>query len=50
VRLSGAQGAEFILWLTMRGALGDKVKKIHSNYYVAISNTATALMVLEKAA
>jgi protocatechuate 4,5-dioxygenase beta chain len=50
VRLSGAQGAEFILWLTMRGALGDKVKMIHSNYYVAISNTATALMVLEKAA
>jgi protocatechuate 4,5-dioxygenase, beta chain len=50
VRLSGAQGAEFILWLTMRGALGDKVKLIHSNYYVAISNTATALMVLEKAA
>lgn len=50
VRLSGAQGAEFILWLTMRGALGDEVKKIHSNYYVAISNTATALMVIEKAA
>ena len=50
VRLSGAQGAEFILWLTMRGALGNKVKMIHSNYHVAISNTATALMVFEKAA
>jgi protocatechuate 4,5-dioxygenase beta chain len=50
VELSGAQGAEFILWLTMRGALGSHVKKIHSNYHVAISNTATAMMVLEKAA
>jgi protocatechuate 4,5-dioxygenase beta chain len=50
VELSGAQGAEFILWLTMRGALGNNVKKIHSNYHVAISNTATAMMVLEKAA
>lgn len=49
VELSGAQGAEFILWLTMRGALGKGVRKIHSNYHVAISNTATALMVLEKA-
>jgi protocatechuate 4,5-dioxygenase beta chain len=50
VELSGAQGAEFILWLAMRGALGDNVRKVHSNYYVAISNTATAMMVLEKAA
>ena len=50
VRLCGSQGAEFILWLAMRGALGEKVRKIHSNYYVAISNTATALMVLEKVA
>jgi protocatechuate 4,5-dioxygenase beta chain len=48
VELSGAQGAEFILWLAMRGALGKHVAKIHSNYHVAISNTATAMMVLEK--
>jgi hypothetical protein len=34
----------------MRGALGDKVRKVQSNYYVAISNTATAMMVFEKAA
>jgi protocatechuate 4,5-dioxygenase beta chain len=49
VKEAGAQGAEFILWLTMRGALTGKVKKIHSNYHVAISNTATGLMVLENA-
>ncbi len=47
VKQAGAQGAEFILWLTMRGALQGKVKKIHSNYHVAISNTATGLLVLE---
>jgi hypothetical protein len=34
----------------MRGELGDKLKRIHSNFYVAISNTATTLMGLEKAA
>lgn len=50
VRQAGAQGAEFILWLTMRGALSGKVTKVHSNYHIAISNTATGLMVLENAA
>ncbi len=50
VREAGAQGAEFILWLAMRGVLHDKVTKIHSSYHVAISNTATGLLVLENAA
>jgi protocatechuate 4,5-dioxygenase, beta chain len=50
VKEAGAQGAEFILWLTMRGALTGKVKRIHSNYHVAISNTATGLLVLENSA
>ena len=48
VRLAGAQGAEFILWLAMRGALGSKVKKIYSNYHIPISNTAAGVLVLEK--
>ena len=48
VRLAGAQGAEFILWLAMRGALGGKVKKIYSNYHIPISNTAAGVLVLEK--
>jgi len=47
VRLAGAQGAELILWLIMRGALGDKVSKIHSNYHIPISNTGAGLLVLE---
>lgn len=50
VREAGAQGAEFILWLAMRGVLSRKVTKIHSSYHVAISNTATGLLVLENAA
>jgi protocatechuate 4,5-dioxygenase beta chain len=50
VQEAGAQGAEFILWLAMRGALTGKVTKIHSSYHIAISNTATGVMVMENAA
>jgi len=50
VREAGAQGVEFILWLAMRGALSGKVNTIHSSYHVAVSNTATGLLVLENAA
>ncbi|SMH44137.1 class III extradiol dioxygenase family protein [Azospirillum agricola] len=49
VRLAGAQGAELILWLIMRGALGEKVSKVHSNYHIPISNTGAGLLVLESA-
>ena len=47
VRLSGAQGVELLNWLVMRGALTGHVRKIHGNYHVPISNTASAVMVLE---
>jgi protocatechuate 4,5-dioxygenase beta chain len=50
VRNAGAQGAELINWLTMRGALNEKVSRIHSNYHIPISNTAAGLLVLENAA
>jgi protocatechuate 4,5-dioxygenase, beta chain len=50
VRNAGAQGAELILWLAMRGALSEKVSKVHSNYHIPISNTASGLLVLENAA
>ena len=50
VREAGAQGAELVLWLTMRGALSEKVSKVHSNYHIPISNTASGLLVLENAA
>jgi len=50
IREAGAQGAEFIQWLVMRGALGGQVRKIHSNYHIPISNTASGLLLLENAA
>lgn len=50
VREAGSQGAEFILWLTMRGALGDDLKLVHSNYHIPISNTAAGLLCLENIA
>lgn len=50
VREAGAQGAELIMWLTMRGALGENVEKIHSNYHIPISNTGAGLLLLEEAA
>ncbi|MBL8551595.1 MAG: protocatechuate 3,4-dioxygenase [Hyphomonadaceae bacterium] len=50
VREAGAQGAEFILWLAMRGALTGRVRKVHSNYHIPISNTGAGMLVLENAA
>lgn len=49
VRLAGAQGAEFINWLVMRGALGAApLKAVHQNYHIPISNTGAGLLVLEQ--
>ncbi len=52
VEKSGTQGVELLAWLAMRAALtvGDKpgVRKVHSNYHIPISNTATGLIALEK--
>lgn len=50
IREAGAQGAEFIHWLIMRGALTGRVSEIHRNYHIPISNTAAGLLVLENAA
>jgi len=50
VRLAGTQGTEIIMWLVMRGALGKRVKKVHSKYHIPISNTAAGVMVLENVA
>jgi protocatechuate 4,5-dioxygenase beta chain len=47
VREAGNQGTEVMAWLAARGALTGRVTKVHSNYHVPISNTATGLMVLE---
>jgi protocatechuate 4,5-dioxygenase beta chain len=49
VEHTGTQGVELINWLVARGALSGTVRKIHSNYHIPISNTASALMVMENA-
>ena len=50
VELAGSQGPELIQWLIMRGALTGKVTKLHSNFHIPISNTASGLLLLENAA
>jgi protocatechuate 4,5-dioxygenase beta chain len=50
VEKTGTQGVELLMWLAMRASLtaaGPTVRKVHSNYHIPISNTATALMALE---
>lgn len=47
VELVGTQGVELLMWLVARGALTGKVGKLHSNYHIPISNTASGLMLLE---
>lgn len=51
VEKTGTQGIELLAWLAMRSALsagqGSGVRKVHSNYHIPISNTATGLLALE---
>ena len=47
VELTGTQGVELLMWLAARAALPGKVRKVHANYHIPISNTAAGLMVLE---
>ncbi len=50
VRLAGTQGVEVLNWIAMRGALTGKVSKAYLNYHIPISNTASALMLLDNVA
>ncbi|EHR71531.1 hypothetical protein BurJ1DRAFT_2704 [Burkholderiales bacterium JOSHI_001] len=49
VEKTGTQGVELLMWLATRAALGEGVRKVHSNYHIPISNTASGLMALEPA-
>ncbi len=44
----GTEGVEMIMWLGMRGALGDGVRRVHRNYCTP-SITGLGLLVLESA-
>lgn len=49
VEKAGTQGIELLMWLAMRGALQGRVARVHTNYHVPISNTATGLLALASA-
>lgn len=44
---AGSEGIELVMWLIMRGALGQNVREVHRHYHVPASNTAAGLMILE---
>jgi len=49
LREAGSEGIELVMWLIMRGALGEKVKETHRFYHIPASNTALGQLVLEPA-
>lgn len=46
VRLGGAESAEVIMWLAMRGALSERIVNRHQNYYLAMT-TAMSVVLFE---
>jgi len=48
VRLGGAESVESIMWLAMRGALSERLRKLHQNYYLP-TTTAMTLVLYEDA-
>jgi len=49
LREAGSEGIEMVMWLIMRGALGESVRELHRFYHVPASNTAVGHIVLEAA-
>jgi len=49
VELSGTQGVEILNWIVGRGILGSHAKEVFRNYHIPISNTASAVQLLETA-
>jgi len=47
VRETGAEGIEMVMWLVMRGALGEHAREVYRHYHVPASNTAAGLIILE---
>jgi protocatechuate 4,5-dioxygenase beta chain len=47
IREAGTEGIELIMWLVMRGALSDSLRRVHDTYHVPASNTAAALALFE---
>lgn len=47
LREAGAEAIELVMWLTMRGALGDNVEEVYRFYHVPASSTAVGAIILE---
>jgi protocatechuate 4,5-dioxygenase, beta chain len=47
VALAGTQGVEILNWMAARGAMAGGARQLFRNYHIPISNTASALQVLE---
>jgi protocatechuate 4,5-dioxygenase, beta chain len=45
IREAGSEGMELIMWMTMRGALGPRIRELHRFYHVPASNTAVGHVV-----
>jgi protocatechuate 4,5-dioxygenase beta chain len=50
LREAGSEGIELVMWLIMRGAMGESARELHRFYHVPASNTAVGHIVLEPAA
>jgi protocatechuate 4,5-dioxygenase, beta chain len=50
VSLAGTQGIEILMWIAARGALQHRVREVHRNYHIPISNTAAGMLALESLA
>lgn len=44
IRLGGAESAEQIMWLAMRGAMPEKIRKLHQNSYLATTTNMTVVL------
>jgi protocatechuate 4,5-dioxygenase beta chain len=47
LREAGNEAIELVMWLTMRGALGDKVDEVYRFYHVPASSTGVGHIILE---
>ncbi|HEY5724238.1 MAG TPA: class III extradiol dioxygenase subunit beta [Allosphingosinicella sp.] len=47
LREAGSEGIELVMWLIMRGAMGENARELHRFYHVPASNTAVGHIVIE---
>jgi len=47
LRDAGSEGIELVMWLIMRGALGDDVREVYRHYHIPVSNSAGGVIILE---